>query len=203
MPGVAVRAQREETGSQVAELLESLVRLCHEEIQGSRELKLLHRTETHDRPDLCPVDQVKPLQALVETKDDMTSTQSRTGREPRDSTSPTAITAQLRGEAEEANSTEKNTRVTIVPVVTDLEAKEVTPTKTGPKGKEMDGTILAVGLARKARIEDRKKEVTTEAGTTTDDLMTRWTMSGAKEATTEAGMTTEDIVLDRTWREAC
>ena len=85
----------------------------------------------------------------------------------------------------------------------DLEAKEVTPTKTGPKGKEMDGTILAVGLARKARIEDRKKEVTTETGTTTDDLMTRWTMSGAKEATTEAGMTTEDIVLDRTWREAC
>ena len=88
-------------------------------------------------------------------------------------------------------------------MVIDLEAKEATPTKTGPKGKEMDGTILAVGLARKARIEDRKKEVTTEAGTTTDDLMTRWTMSGAKEATTEAGMTTEDIVLDRTWREAC
>ena len=203
MTEVAVRTKKEKMEGPVAEFQEHPVRSCRKEIRGSRDLRLLHKMETHDLPDPCPADQAKLLQVLVETKDDETSSQSRIGREPRDSTSPTAITNQLRGEVEEVSNTEEIIKETIVLMGTDPEGKEVTPTKAGPKEKATDGTTLAVGQVRRVTIEDRKQEWTTEAGMTTDDPTTKWMMLDAKEATTEAGMTIEDTVLDRIWREAC
>ena len=143
----------------------------------------LRKMETLDQPDLCLADRAKPHQALVETRDDMIFTRSRINsritrsRTPplvstriRDSASPTVITDQLRGEAAEVNSTKKSTKEIVVPMVTDLKGKEAIPAEVGPQEMETDETTTVDGLARKVRIEDRKREQITETGTTIDDL---------------------------------
>ena len=140
----------------------------------------LRKMETLDQPDLCLADRAKPHQALVETKDDKIFIRSRINSKVtrnhtpllvitriRDLTSPTD---QLRGEAAEVNSTKKSTKEIVVPMVTDLKGKEAIPAEVGPQEMETDETTTVDGLARKVRIEDRKREQITETGTTIDDL---------------------------------